>query len=137
MKVLVDTSAWSQLLRRAGGRDAHVAAEVEQLLRASRIVIIGPVRQELLSGIRTAAQYTELRDRLRALPNEALVTEDFERAAGMFNTCRAAGVQGAHTDFLICACAERLRTPIFTVDADFEAYARHLPIRLHVARGPA
>ena len=40
-----------------------------------------------------------------------------------FNTCRAAGVQGSNTDFLICAAAERRQFSILTTGRDFVRYA--------------
>lgn len=92
--------------------------------------MIGPIRQELLSGIRTPEAFVRLRDHLRPFADEPLETADFERAAEHFNTCRARGVQGSNTDFLICAVAERRELPILTTDADFTRFADVLPISL-------
>lgn len=93
--------------------------------------MIGPVRQELLSGLRTEEAFVRLRDHLRAFADEPLTTADYERAAEYFNTCRAAGVQGSNTDFLICAAAERRQLAILTTDRDFDRFAALLPIALH------
>ena len=95
------------------------------------MALIGPVRQELLSGIRRADSFEQVRDHLRPFADEPLETADFERAAEHFNTCRARGVQGSNTDFLICAVAERRNLSIFTTDADFTRFAAVLPIALH------
>ncbi|PYR75773.1 MAG: hypothetical protein DMF86_14380 [Acidobacteria bacterium] len=75
---------------------------------------------------------------MAALPpcaDEPLDTADFERAAEHFNTCRARGVQGSNTDFLICAVAERRKLPILTNDADFSRVAAILPVTLHGRQG--
>ena len=93
--------------------------------------MIGVIRQELLSGVRTLATFERLRDHLRPFSDEKLETADFERAAEHFNTCRAHGVQGSNTDFLICAVAERRNLPILTNDIDFTKFAEILPITLH------
>ena len=93
--------------------------------------MIGVIRQELLSGIRTAAAFEALRDHLRPFADEALETADFERAAEHFTTCRGRGVQGSTTDFLICAVAERRQLPILTTDTDFDRFGSVLPITLH------
>jgi predicted nucleic acid-binding protein len=93
--------------------------------------MIGVIRQELLSGVRTARTFEHLRDHLRPFSDEQLETADFERAAEHFNTCRAHGVQGSNTDFLICAVAERQKLPILTTDVDFSRFAELLPITLH------
>jgi predicted nucleic acid-binding protein len=93
--------------------------------------MIGPIRQELLSGIRTHEQYERLRERLRAFPDLRLHSEDYERAAQFFNQCRGRGVQGSNTGFLICAAAVRRDSSVFSTDRDFEAYERILQLRRH------
>ena len=93
--------------------------------------MIGAVRQELLSGVRTGAAFEQLRDALRPFADEPLESADYERAAEHLNTCRAEGIQGSNTDFLICAVAERRKLPILTTDADFAHFATALPILLH------
>ncbi len=75
--------------------------------------------------------FERLRDQLRAFPDETLTAGDYETAAAFFKTCRAGGLQGSNTDFLLCAAAARLRFPILTTDDDFGRYARLLPIALH------
>lgn len=131
MKVLVDTSVWSLALRRHGRLDAAAVQELRLLIDAGRVAMIGPVRQELLSGVRTPESFATLREHLRGFADEPLVMADYERAAEHFNTCRAAGIQGSNTDFVICAVAERRALPILTTDKDFVRYAALLPIALH------
>ncbi len=131
MKVLVDTSVWSLALRRRVRAHAPAVEELRRLIDEGRVAMIGPIRQELLSGIRTMEWFERLRDHLQPFQDERLETADFERAAEHFNTCRARGVQGSNTDFLICALAERRNLPILTTDADFSRFAAILPITLH------
>jgi predicted nucleic acid-binding protein len=134
VRVLVDTTIWSLALRRqAGGRNAEEARLVgvwEELVREGRIVLLGLIRQEVLSGIADQRQFGRLRDALAAFPDEIIMTVDHVRAAEHFNRCRSVGVQGSPIDFLICALAERLSVSIFTTDLDFPRFARTLPIRL-------
>lgn len=131
MKVLVDTSVWSLALRRRARVEEPAVQELRSLIDEGRVAMIGPIRQELLSGIRTPESFERLRDHLQPYPDERLETADFERAAEHFNTCRARGVQGSNTDFLICAVAERRNLAILTTDADFSRFAAVLPITLH------
>jgi len=119
VKVLVDTSVWSLVLqRRSPLRDESIADELKRLIVNYR-VIIGPIRQELLSGIRAQEQYEALRDKLRAFPDQRLHSDDYELAAQFFNQCRGKGVQGSNTDFLICAAAQRSGNSVFSTDRDF------------------
>lgn len=132
MKVLVDTSVWSLALRRRRGTGDHPAVlELGALVEHGRVAIVGPIRQELLSGLRSREAFDRLRDYLRPFDDEPLLTEDFERAAEHYNAWRGRGVRGSNTDFLICAVAERRQFPILTTDADFTRFARVLPIVLH------
>jgi predicted nucleic acid-binding protein len=131
MSVLVDTSVWSLAFRRRDPVSHPAVAELRGLIWETRACLIGPVRQELLSGIREPSQFQKLRQHLGAFPDLGLSTPDYERAAEFFNLCRARGVQGSNTDFLLCAAAERHGVPILTTDGDFPIYARHLPIELY------
>jgi len=97
-------------------------------------MMIGAIRQELLSGIRASHQFKRLRESLRAFSDEPLGHEDYEEAASCFNRCRAKGIQGSNTDFLICAVALRRKVPILTTDDDFQGFAKHLRIELHQPR---
>lgn len=130
MSVLVDTAIWSHALRRRHDEATHHAEALRQLIEEGRVHMIGPIRQEVLSGIAHAEQFDRLQAHLQAFPDEPIVTGDYESAARMFNTCRANGVQGSHTDFLICAVAGRLGDEVYTSDVDFEHYAKCLPIKL-------
>src|ERR1700677_899568 len=47
-------------------------ASLHELIENGLARLIGPIRQELLSGIREPAQFERLRDQLRAFPDEAL-----------------------------------------------------------------
>jgi predicted nucleic acid-binding protein len=136
VNVLVDTSVWSLALRRATEPTHQLAKELAELIREGRVMMIGSVRQELLSGVRDAKQFDALRAHLRAFPDLVLEVEDFEQAAEFYNECRAKGVQGSSVDFLICAVAARRELLILTADADFASYARVLPLRLHEPRSP-
>ena len=105
--------------------------ELAHLIDQGDALIAGPIRQELLSGIATQAQFRLLSARLQAFPDIPIETADYERAALCFNQCRARGIQGSNTDYLICALALRLDVPVFSVDRDFARYARVVRVRLH------
>jgi len=138
MNVLVDTSVWSLALRRRtqdlSAAEQPYVDELAELIREGRPRILGLIRQELLSGIRTPRQFDALRAALRAFPDEPLDTPDYEAAAKASNDCRAKGVVVSLVDILICTVARTRRWSIFTTDADFSAYARILPIKLHRPR---
>lgn len=134
MKILVDTSVWSLSLRRKDShseKNLHIIHELSELIHDGRVVMIGPIRQELLSGISLSVQFQKLKENLAHFPDMPIKTQMYEKAAEYYNTCRKAGVQGSHTDFLICAVATEANLEIFTLDNDFSYYANHIPIKIY------
>ena len=81
MNIVIDTSVWSLALRRQRSSSAAEALELAELVREGRAAMLGPVRQELLSGVQGQPQYETLREHLRAFPDIALEAEDYEEAA--------------------------------------------------------
>lgn len=135
MMVIADTCVWSLALRRDSPPECREVRELEALIRDSRIQMLGPIRQEVLSGVRSKQQFDSLKAHLDAFPDLTIDAADYVTAAGFFNVCRAKGVQGSNTDFLICAVAERHRLAVYTTDGDFTLFAAHLPVVLHRAEG--
>ena len=129
--VIVDTCAWSLALRRKTPKDQSVATELSKLIDENRAKIIGPIKQELLSGYSDQKSYEKLRSKLLYFPNEQIADSDYEAAAEYSNICRKNGIQGSHIDFLICAVSVRLKMSIYTTDKDFLSYQKQLPISLH------
>lgn len=129
MKVLVDTCVWSGVLRRRSP-NMELTKKLKDLIKDSRISIIGPIRQELLSGISKKEQFNQLKKLLSSFEDTPLKTEHFEKAAEFSNICRNEGIQGSTIDFLICVVAYIENFVIFTTDKDFENYKRHLSIQL-------
>lgn len=132
--MLVDTSVWSLALRRDSPRGTPVETELVELIREGRVLMLGAIRQELLSGSRSHEQFQKLRDHLRAFNDVPLEQVDYEEAAACFNRCRAKGIQGSNTDFLICAVGIRRNAAILTTDQDFETFASVLSLKLHRPR---
>jgi predicted nucleic acid-binding protein len=130
VKVLVDTSIWSLALRKASGPDPRARQQLAELIAGHRAQIIGPIRQELLSGIKDERQFEDLSGHLSAFPDLAVVADDYVMAAKFFNLCRKNGIQGSNTDFLICAVSIRNRLSILTADDDFRQFSKVLPISL-------
>ena len=127
--VLVNSDVWSEAFRK-GGRKSRAVTLLRELIENDEVVMIGPVRQEALSGIKEERKFEEIRGMLRAFPSRLLEDSIFELAASFFNVCRSNGIQGSHTDFLLCACGVVWKVRILTKDKGFARYARYLPIDL-------
>lgn len=135
MIVLVDTPVWSLAFRRKpvdlNSRERSLVDELRDLIRQGRAQLLGPVRQEVLSGIRNSDQFEKLRSVLRPFRDEPLDLEDYEMAAMASNRCRAKGIAMSAVDALLCAVALRKNLSIFTMDSDFKNYSRILALKLH------
>ena len=131
MKVVVDTSVWSLALRRRRAQTTTETKLLSDLITDGRAVLLGIVRQEILSGIREITQFELLRHALSAFEDFPTTSLDYETAAELCNQCLSKGVQADNTDFLICAIALNHGMEILSTDRDFIHIASVIPIQLH------
>lgn len=129
MKVIVDTDVWSEAFRKQGSKSEYVQ-ELRTLVEEGRVQMIGPIRQEILCGIRSEKQFEKIEESLSAFPDKVVESGVYVLAAKFFNLCRSKGVQGSNTDFLICACSVSWGYPILTKDKDFRLFGEYLPCEL-------
>lgn len=134
MKVLVDTTIWSLAFRRnrsdLAQHESLLRDALADLIRDDRAVLLGVVRQEILSGIPDIGRFDKLRIALRSIGDQPVTTRDHEMAAEAFNTCRCNGIAPSFVDMTICAVAIRLGIPIMTTDKDFTRYSKVLSLQL-------
>jgi len=121
VKIIADTYAWSLLLRRKSETGPSVGEQsmrvaLIEAIQDGQVAILGPIRQEVLSGIKNLAQFDKLKAALQSFPDEQLTTVHYEEAARLFNICRSRGVECGSTDILICAIAAERHWSILTND---------------------
>jgi len=135
MPVIVDTCVWSLSLRRdpesLNKAELSVVEHLEVLIKEDRERVIGPIRQELLSGVREETQFEKLRNVFRDFDDQPLTTQDYELAAEIDCRCRKHGIAATAIDVLICAVAERRGWEVLTTDKDFERYSKVVELRVH------
>lgn len=128
--ILVDSSAWIEFLR-ATGSPAHLrlraALEGDAELASTDVIVM-----ELLAGARDEDDRDRLRRLLYGLDFLAVDgPADYESAAELYRLCRGRGETPRKlTDCLIAAVAIRNGAELLCEDADFQAIARHAPLRL-------
>jgi len=132
MRVLVDTSVWSLALRKKDRNilENRIVENFTEIIRNLDMVIIGPIRQEILSGIAERERFEELKDRISIFEDYKIDTQDYIIAASLYNQCRKKGIQGSHIDYLICAVSINNHFSILTLDKDFDNYKKIVPIKL-------
>lgn len=136
--ILLDTSILSRVFRRLhpGPQEEAVRAEIERLIaRSTPMGLPAMVLQEALSGIRSEKQFAELEQKLLAC-FEILhpSTRDYLEAARLKNRCLTAGFNASGVDCLIAAVAVAGGHRLFAADQDFDAIAKHAPLKLHKMR---
>lgn len=132
--ILFDTSVLSRVFRRRrpAAEERGLRAVFEELMASDvPLGLPGIVLQEVLSGIRSQRQLSDLTTKL--LASFAVVPEgvpEHVEAARVKNTCLGKGLNVSGVDCLIAACAITGKHELFAVDEDFEAIAMHAPLRL-------
>ena len=134
MRVIVDTSVWSLALRRRrknlSPRQRATVLLLHEMIVQGDAVLLGIVRQELLTGVTSEDAFEAMRQHLHEVDDLPPDIDDYERAASAANECARQGLSTTTADMLICAIAGGRDLPILTLDRDFGRYAKHLPIRL-------
>ena len=132
--IVVDTSAWIELLRKSGSAVHRTLRELiveDAPLAATEVVVF-----ELLAGARSDREHDELRDRVLAFPVLPLNgLAGYEEAADLYRACTAAGeTPRSLADCLIAVPAIEADATVLAADRDFEILARHTRLRLEPLR---
>ncbi len=132
MIVVIDSSVWSFILRRRlpDASNPWVHAFREHVSGDDAIVLLGPILQELLSGLRWPRDFERLLKALDPFPLVPLERGTHILAARISNQCRRRGVQTTAGDCLIAAGCVEYGYPLLTADQDFARIARHCDLRL-------
>lgn len=131
--IFLDTSLLSVVLRRQQSGSARSRdADALRRMIASGVPpsVPGIVIQEILSGVKTEAQFQALSHALERLPVLLAKASDHLFAAALFNTCQRKGVAATLVDCLIAAQAISHHAKLWTLDRDFAQIARHSELRL-------
>ena len=138
--ILLDRSVLSRAFRRKrpGPAEASALASLEALMAGdAELGLPGIVLQEVLSGIRSEKQFSDLEQRLvAAFSIVHPTTADHVAAARLRNRCLAKGVNVSGTDCLIVTMAVAGGHELFAMDDDFTAIAKHAPLKLYRAPRP-
>jgi len=99
MKVIVDTCVWSSVLRRDKIANREIEKKLIALILNNDALIIGPIRQEILSGYSDKKKFNELMNKLDAFPNLEIIDDDYILAAEFSNDCRKKAFKAVTSTF--------------------------------------
>lgn len=127
--MIADTSVWIDASHR---RRTWQVARLRENIASRTAMIVDPVRLEVLAGLAPTASPTRL---LAMFANCEEVMQlhriDAEEAAWIYRGCRGFGVTiRSSVDCLIAAIAIRNDVPVLHRDRDYDAIARHFPLRV-------
>lgn len=126
--VIVDTSAWVEYLRNG---DRAVADAVERLVDAGEAATTEPIHLELLAGARDERHSRQLEAMLARTTVVPTKNTHYTTAALLFRACRRQGETVRRLfDCVIAAVAVDADLPVLHNDRDFDALARHTPLRV-------
>jgi predicted nucleic acid-binding protein len=120
--VVIDTSAWIEVLRPKGRPE--IIERVNAYLREGAVFLVPMVRLELWNGARGDREKAALREFEVALPELEMDPEVWSLAFRLAQKARASGLTAPATDILIFACARRHGADIEAVDTHFEELAK-------------
>ena len=131
--ILVDSCVWSLALRRKISaqldlNQQQALTSLTQAIRNHQAAIVGPIRQEVLSGIQDSQQFQRIKTSLSAYPDELILTADYEEAARLANLCRSQGPQSGPVDILLCAITRRRGWNLLTIDTGLIACMRLIAV---------
>lgn len=117
-RVLVDSSAWVEAMRKRG--DPAARSAVADLLRNGSAVICDFVRLELWNGARGQEEKAWLRSLEESVETLETTVEVWEEARDLARRCRSKGITIPSSDLLIAACAGRHQAGLLHRDAHFD-----------------
>lgn len=117
-RVLIDTSAWIDALRKDG--DAEVRSAVRNVTAEGRAVICDLVRVELWNGAAGKAERELLRELESDLECVPMTPEAWEETVRLAQACRQQGVTVPATDLLVAACARHHGLGLLHHDRHFD-----------------
>jgi predicted nucleic acid-binding protein len=97
-----------------------VRAHLEKLIVADRVFTAGPVLYELLQGIKSPLEKTQVKEALLAMHYLDLTPADWEGAASLAAELRQRGVTIPMTDILIARLAKDHDLEVISFDVHFD-----------------
>jgi len=120
--LVADTSAWVEYLRRT---ESPADLALNDAIGNNGVLLLEPVKAELLVGARSNVEVRELRRLLEGFDVELVhPRDDFEAATDLYQRCRTIGVTPrGPLDCLIAAMAARTGRPLLHHDRDLTPLA--------------
>ena len=126
--ILVDTSVWIEFFRNG---KSTVAYHLDELLSLNKVVMVSPIRAEILSGARNLGEFHRLKDFFLVLTH----LPEPENLWAQIEEIRFRLIRKGHTvsliDLMIALTASYYEVSLWSQDRDFEAIQREISLHLY------
>lgn len=127
MPIIIDTSVWVSLFKDKTGRLTQLVASRAQ---SAKIVMVLPVRLEILQGCRGEVQWQSMLVRLNAFERLTMTAQTWDSAARLYYEMRQTGKTiRSSLDCCIAQLAIENDCTLFHNDRDFETIAAIRPLK--------
>lgn len=131
ISVLVDTSVWSEALRRKKKDiDSSDTFLYDLITNEEEIFLIGPIIQEILSGIKDNSLFDQIKNHLEFFGYIELSKEDYVNAAELRNELSKKGIAVSSIDSQIATMAISKNLYLATYDKDFKHISKYKKMKI-------
>jgi predicted nucleic acid-binding protein len=131
ISVLVDTSVWSEALRRKNKDiDSSDSFLYDLISNEEEIFLIGPIIQEILSGIKDNKLFDQIKNHLEFFGYIELSKEDYVNAAELRNELSKKGIAVSSIDSQIATMAITKNLYLATYDKDFKHISKYKNLKV-------
>ena len=117
--VIVDTCIWASFFSKPGSKGK---LEVDKLIDADRVSMIGPILAEVLLGFRRKDQADWASSRLLLTHYVDITPDDWRAAADEGRVQASRGNKLPLTDLVAVSIARRLNLMVYSVDPHFDLF---------------
>ena len=115
--IVVDASVWIQFIR---APSSPLGAQLERLMQEDRVLVTFLTLAEVLQGARSEEDFEEVREIFQDIPRTGEDEVDWVEAARLASRLRRRGFTLLLPDCHIAAVCLRLKSPLLTLDGDFD-----------------
>lgn len=131
IRFIIDTSVWSEALRRKKNTVNSSETIVRRIIENDyEIVVAGIILQEILSSIANEKLFKDIKDILKDFQYIDATKNDHIYASELNNKCRSRGIIAGSVDFLIASVAIRNELELVTFDKDFFNISMHTELKI-------
>ncbi|MCW7483220.1 type II toxin-antitoxin system VapC family toxin [Leptospira kanakyensis] len=131
MNLLIDTSVWSEALRRKNKSVNSEDTFLYQIIKnEEEIFLTGIILQEILTGIKNQKLFDDINNQLRFFNFINPTNKDHILAAQLRNDLANKGLAVASIDILIAQIAISNNLTLATYDSDFEKIANNSKLKI-------